>query len=135
MTASAEQMQNRAKWRAALLSGEYQQTQHSLRNGQGFCCLGVAADALGLGYWIDLVDREGEYGLVPADSNDPERDRAISLLPNTMFFDTFGFTDQAPFFEANDMLRSSFKSIAMDLVSDDPDVTLPDVTLPVPEDL
>jgi len=31
-------------WVAALRSGEYQQTTGELRNGNGFCCLGVLCD-------------------------------------------------------------------------------------------
>jgi hypothetical protein len=32
------------KWVDALRSGEYQQGRNSLRNGNGFCCLGVLCD-------------------------------------------------------------------------------------------
>lgn len=40
----------KAKWVAALRSGEYVQTQAVLRTGDGFCCLGVLCD---------LYDKEG----------------------------------------------------------------------------
>ena len=34
----------KAKWVAALRSGEYTQTKESLNNCRGFCCLGVLCD-------------------------------------------------------------------------------------------
>ena len=34
----------KAKWLAALRSGEYEQTRETLRNSKGFCCLGVLTD-------------------------------------------------------------------------------------------
>jgi hypothetical protein len=34
----------KARWVAALRSGEYQQTQGVLQNSEGFCCLGVLCD-------------------------------------------------------------------------------------------
>jgi hypothetical protein len=36
--------QIKEQWVAALRSGEYQQTTGELRNGGGFCCLGVLSD-------------------------------------------------------------------------------------------
>jgi hypothetical protein len=38
-------------WCEALESGKYKQTTHSLRKGDGFCCLGVACDLSGAGEW------------------------------------------------------------------------------------
>ncbi len=32
------------KWLAALRSGKYRQAKKSLRNGRGYCCLGVLSD-------------------------------------------------------------------------------------------
>jgi hypothetical protein len=40
----------RARWVAALRSGDYAQTTGKLRNNEGFCCLGVLCD---------LAEREG----------------------------------------------------------------------------
>lgn len=40
----------KAKWIAALRSGKYQQTQKTLRDATGYCCLGVLCDVLGLGW-------------------------------------------------------------------------------------
>ena len=34
----------KTKWLAALRSGQYEQTEGVLRNGDGFCCLGVLCD-------------------------------------------------------------------------------------------
>jgi len=34
----------KTKWVAALRSGEYEQTEGVLRNGNGYCCLGVLCD-------------------------------------------------------------------------------------------
>jgi hypothetical protein len=36
----------KAKWCAALRSGEYKQGRHGLRDGDRYCCLGVACDVL-----------------------------------------------------------------------------------------
>ena len=44
-------------WLRALRSGEYKQTQGALKNGYGYCCLGVLCDLYtqetGLGYFND----------------------------------------------------------------------------------
>ena len=41
----------KAKWVAALRSGEYQQGQGMLRLDGEFCCLGVLCDVSGIGKW------------------------------------------------------------------------------------
>ncbi len=47
---------------AALRSGKYAQTQKRLRQGTGFCCLGVACDVLGNGRWVNnFTSAEWEY--------------------------------------------------------------------------
>ena len=46
------------KWVNALRSGKYKQCQKTLHDGEGFCCLGVAIDLLGV-KWRKSVD--GEY--------------------------------------------------------------------------
>ena len=46
-----EQKQHRAELVEALRSGRYKQAQYSLRDGDYFCCLGVACDVSGLGEW------------------------------------------------------------------------------------
>jgi len=56
------------KWLEALESGEYVQTTGALCDGNGFCCLGVACDVLGLeaekqpsGMWL----YDGHTGCAP----------------------------------------------------------------------
>lgn len=39
------------QWADALESGEYEQTKYCLRNGTGYCCLGVACDISGVHVW------------------------------------------------------------------------------------
>lgn len=44
----------KAQWLAALRSGEYEQGQHKLRDGNAMCCLGVLCDIAakaGIGAW------------------------------------------------------------------------------------
>lgn len=48
--------ENAKKWVTALKSGDYKQTKGTLRDGEGFCCLGVACDLSGLGEWVQLPD-------------------------------------------------------------------------------
>lgn len=45
------QKQNRRRLIDALRSGQYQQGRGGLRNGQSYCCQGVACDISGLGTW------------------------------------------------------------------------------------
>jgi hypothetical protein len=52
----------KSAWIAALKSGAYQQTQHHLRDQDGYCCLGVLCDLAShedLGKWED-----GEFSFV-----------------------------------------------------------------------
>ena len=46
-----EQAEHRKTWVAALRSGQYNQAQGQLRNGDSYCCLGVACELSGLGEW------------------------------------------------------------------------------------
>lgn len=70
----------------ALESGEYEQTQGSLRDDQGLCCLGVGCDLYGqfagdeMAAWQD----DSEFLCSPA-NGDPERDE-----------------DGHPFYDSND---------------------------------
>ena len=48
----------KAKWVAALRSGKYQQGINVLRNGDKFCCLGVACDLIDPDAW----ERDNGYG-------------------------------------------------------------------------
>ena len=46
--------ENARKWVVALRSGKYEQAKNALRDGNGFCCLGVACDI----YMKDTGDGE-----------------------------------------------------------------------------
>ena len=60
------------RWVTALESGDYKQTRGRLRDDNGFCCIGVACDVLGLGKWVSCGGwwmytdgrREERYGLL-----------------------------------------------------------------------
>lgn len=65
--------QDKAKWTAALRSGEYKQTRCTLKNDEGYCCLGVLNEVLGLpqsyiglplmvGNWERLARMNDEQG-------------------------------------------------------------------------
>lgn len=47
-------------WVAALLSGEYKQTQSVLHDGDGYCCLGVLCRVLGKQFVIDHAPTKHE---------------------------------------------------------------------------
>jgi hypothetical protein len=52
----------KARWVAALRSGEYQQTTGNLRTENGFCCLGVLCDLHSKATGIEwAVDTYGDY--------------------------------------------------------------------------
>lgn len=51
----------KAKWIAALRSGDYQQTQETLRDSKGFCCLGVACDVFDPDGWQLLTNATYNY--------------------------------------------------------------------------
>lgn len=62
----------KAKWVAALRSGEYRQWRGDLRGYGGFCCLGVLCDVhakeTGLSWWRQGIDSSaymGETGILP----------------------------------------------------------------------
>jgi hypothetical protein len=48
----------KAKWVAALRSGEYKQGHAFLNGPSGFCCLGVLCDLYGKETGVEWVDRE-----------------------------------------------------------------------------
>lgn len=67
----------KARWVAALRSGEYTQTQGALRRGDSFCCLGVLCDLYakdGHAEWQKGFDQRymmlGNSGLIPDAVND-----------------------------------------------------------------
>lgn len=75
-------------WVAALRSGEYQQTEGQLRNGDQMCCLGVLCDLAtkaGIGQWDgnEFLTIEGE-NVVGVDAQLPsEFVRDWAGLPST----------------------------------------------------
>lgn len=48
-------------WVSALLSGKYKQAQGALKNGDGFCCLGVLCDVHRKATKKRGFDRNGDY--------------------------------------------------------------------------
>lgn len=59
-----EQKANRIKWAEALESGEYEQCQRVLRDGYGYCCLGVLCVLSGA--WLyDIKGRKKAVAVAP----------------------------------------------------------------------
>lgn len=53
-------------WLTALRSGKYEQTKETLRDNNGFCCLGVLCDILDPGGWNELgVDEKEKHKYAP----------------------------------------------------------------------
>jgi hypothetical protein len=48
----------KARWVEALRSGNYEQTKRTLRDGRGFCCLGVLCDLIDSTKW----EKDEAYG-------------------------------------------------------------------------
>lgn len=132
MQLTDQQKENVKLWLAALRSGEYDQQQAILKNGFGYCCLGVACDVYrkqtGKGNWIDTTDSRGGFTFDTGDVyNNVENIGSISVR------DFFGFDDPNGFYiplfylggkgttmhirltEVNDDLGMTFDEIA-DLV-------------------
>jgi hypothetical protein len=65
--------ENIRKWIDALRGGEFEQGQKSLRQGDKYCCLGVACEVSGLGSW-------GEELVYPKGSIEYE-DGSVYFLP------------------------------------------------------
>ena len=65
--------QNARKWVEALRSGEYAQTQNTLRDGKGFCCLGVACDLYGLATQTPWQKDIGGFSFDGEDDQLPDR--------------------------------------------------------------
>ena len=53
------------RWLAALRSGRYAQTTHSLRDDAGFCCLGVLCDVFDPDAWEHGKTYGGAMGVLP----------------------------------------------------------------------
>lgn len=98
------------KWIAALRSGEYQQADRKLKNGSGFCCLGVLACVTGL-------------EISPDGGSIVENGETVDYGPLTRLFnDHTVFTDpkhsdidrhnMEVFYIMNDVYKYDFKKIA-----------------------
>lgn len=69
--------QMKARWIAALRSGEYRQARRYLKKGGGFCCLGVLCDLVDPGGWSQALLCEGEvvaWGHRDGDTGCPSSD-------------------------------------------------------------
>lgn len=75
---------NRANWLTALRSGKYKQGQSSLRNGDSFCCLGVACDLFDATGWVG-----NGYGGKTTVFFPPEEVRLSLGLPGPLAFGPF----------------------------------------------
>lgn len=131
--ATPTQLANRETWRAALLSGDYEQGQKDLRQYDPnsdthlFCCLGVALDVIADGTWVDTHMFVTSDGLVHSGALDDE-----------VFDKMFGFTSeevpgdsvsgvgatssrdvQGRFIDANDVQGYTFEQIASLIPSQD----------------
>jgi len=59
----------KTKWVAALLSNEYEQTEGVLRNGNGYCCLGVLCDLYSKETGVEWLDMGyGRFSMHSADN-------------------------------------------------------------------
>jgi hypothetical protein len=109
----------KAMWVAALRSGNYQQTDGQLHDGDGcYCCLGVLCDISGLGQWVQVFGEQVEYAVGTASANDippravldwagfPPGSSAINRIP-TVSIDE----DDNPLHDHNDAGKS-FAEIA-----------------------
>lgn len=103
----------KAKWIAALTSGEYEQTRNYLhRIDDGYCCLGVLCEVMDPGQWrngICINAYGGKY--VPIDA-DPQKD--FTSFPPFKLLDAAGLSDaQAQMLaRMNDNEDASFGEIA-----------------------
>ena len=71
------------KWVAALRSGEYEQTEGVLRNGNGYCCLGVLCDIYSKETGVEWEDMGfGGFAVHGADSVLPFEVRQWADLPH-----------------------------------------------------
>ena len=110
-----EQKEHRAMLVIALRSGDYEQGRNTLRDGDRYCCLGVACDISGLGEWAS--DAEGKYTYTAREESES------GLLPIAvkvwLGFDTISgvhfnniFQEEKSLSELNDEEGFSFDDIA-----------------------
>ena len=100
----------KAKWVAALRSGEYKQGQNFLNKGDQFCCLGVLCDITKEetgGYWQDSGMIGGVFSFVYQNSADARRlpqnlSQRLGLYGSLITTDEGGMTFEA----LNDGIKS-----------------------------
>lgn len=106
----------RARWAAALRSGDYEQTSGSLSDGQAFCCLGVLCDLAARDKVIPPLVADGKpvYG-EDTDEELPYRVRAwagINASNPKVIAEVQGDVEQVPLIGLNDDYHWSFAQIA-----------------------
>lgn len=100
----------KAKWIAALTSGEYEQTRNYLRRvGGGYCCLGVLCEVMDPGQWYDGMTISSYVGKhVPV-----EADLFISFPPAELLDAAdLKYTEAQTLAILNDKEGASFEQIA-----------------------
>ena len=103
----------KSKWVAALRSGKYQQGRGVLRNGDKFCCLGVACDLIDPDAW----ERDNGYspsgGPMAPDNGYGTGDEMAwqGLNTETVDLPFIGISDAKALSAMNDR-QSSFEEIA-----------------------
>jgi uncharacterized protein (UPF0128 family) len=70
----------KTKWVAALRSGEYEQTEGVLRNGNGYCCLGVLCDLYSKETGMKWWDGGSKYAMHGNDTMLPHEVRVWAHL-------------------------------------------------------
>lgn len=99
----------------ALESGTFRQGSGCLRNGDKYCCLGVACGVSGLGEWKEVIENDGVFEYLGGHS----------FLPNRVI-EWYGFNSHNPgiklrwddsctMSQANDVYDLSFAEIAVAL--------------------
>lgn len=102
----------KAKWVAALTSGEYEQTRNYLRRvGNGYCCLGVLCEVVDPGQWqgghVSICSYAGKYA-------DGGSNPAFISFPPAELLDAAGlkYTEAQTLAALNDKEGASFEQIA-----------------------
>jgi hypothetical protein len=107
----AEQRRHRKAWVKALREGGYKQGRGMLCNARdGMCCLGVACDISGLGYWEWEPHPGGEGGGGNWVFVDKAGDRNGSTL-TTLIRDYYGLQTHAGYFDGGSILASSLAGL------------------------
>jgi hypothetical protein len=103
----------KAKWVAALRSGNYKQIKAGLRKGDNFCCLGVLCDIVNPDGWTDKVNALGyrDFQFV-GDHNDCELPATLRVkvgIPVGMILPLISMNDSQskPFTEIADYIEQN----------------------------